>query len=84
MGFPKILGIDGSLPRFLVTREFIRIASYLGRTMKKESASRTAKNASQIAAFKKTARELGCDESEAGFDKALKKIGKAKPKKSTG
>ncbi len=48
--------------------------------MKKESASRTAKNASQIAVFKKTARELGCDESQAAFDKALKKIGKAKPK----
>jgi len=32
----------------------------------------------QVAAFKNLARELGCDESEAVFDKALGKIGKAK------
>ena len=74
------MGIDCFQPYFLVTREIVRVAPYLGRAMKKESASRTAKNASQIAVFKKTARELGCDESQAAFDKALKKIGKAKPK----
>lgn len=34
----------------------------------------------QIATFKATARALGCDESQASFDKALKKIGKAIPK----
>jgi hypothetical protein len=65
-----------------VTREIVRIAPYLGRAMKKESRNRATENASQIAAFKKTARELGCDESEAKFDKALKKIGKAKPEPS--
>ena len=42
------------------------------------------KKVSQITVFRKTARDLGCDESEAAFDKALKKIGKAKdhPKKA--
>ena len=34
---------------------------------------------SQHASFKETARALGCDESEAVFDKALGKIGKATP-----
>jgi hypothetical protein len=33
----------------------------------------------QHRAFKKVARELECDESEKTFDKALAKIGKAKP-----
>ena len=33
---------------------------------------------SQFRAFKQTARELGCDESEASFDKSLGKIGRAK------
>jgi len=32
----------------------------------------------QITVFKKTARELGCDESEASFDKSLGQIGRAK------
>jgi regulator of sigma D len=32
----------------------------------------------QITEFRKTARALECDESEAKFDRALKKIGKAK------
>jgi hypothetical protein len=40
---------------------------------------RDAEATKQIANFKKTARELGCDESEAIFDKAMGKIGKAKP-----
>jgi hypothetical protein len=32
--------------------------------------------AQQSAAFKKAARELGCDESEERFDQALKKVAK--------
>lgn len=34
----------------------------------------------QVSAFKKAARELECDESEAAFDKKLRKIAKAWPK----
>lgn len=34
----------------------------------------------QVAAFRKAARQLGCDESEAAFDAALKKVAKAPPK----
>ena len=33
----------------------------------------------QIEDFKKTARDLECDESEKAFDKTLRKIGAAKP-----
>ena len=36
-----------------------------------------AKAKSQPAIFKRDARALGCDESEATFDKALTKIGRA-------
>jgi len=46
--------------------------------MKKESRNQATKNAKQVAAFKAASRALECDESEAKFDKALKKIGKAK------
>ncbi len=34
----------------------------------------------QIAAFRKAARDLGCDESEDRFKKALRTIAKQKPK----
>jgi hypothetical protein len=34
---------------------------------------------SQTAAFRKAARELGCDENEERFQDALRKITKAKP-----
>ncbi len=33
----------------------------------------------QIDRFKELARELGCDEDEAAFDAALKKVAEAKP-----
>jgi len=32
----------------------------------------------QVTVFKQAARELGCDETEASFDKSLGKIGRAK------
>lgn len=38
--------------------------------------------ADQHAEFVKAARELGCDESEEAFDRALGKIAKAPPPKS--
>lgn len=34
---------------------------------------------SQIAKFKKIARELGCDEDEAAFDDKLKRLAKTNP-----
>lgn len=37
----------------------------------------TANN--QTSGFKKAARDLGCDESEAAFDKGLGQIGRASP-----
>jgi hypothetical protein len=40
-------------------------------------------NRKQVAAFKKTARELECDESEASFDKALRKVARTKPPKKS-
>jgi hypothetical protein len=39
-------------------------------------------NRSQVAAFRKAARELGCDESEARFQETLRKIAKQKPKET--
>ena len=38
------------------------------------------KPAAPIAAFREAARKLGCDESEARFQDALRKIAKQKPK----
>jgi len=46
---------------------------------KKKAKAKGAVKNKQHAEFVRTARALGCDESEASFDKALKKIGKAKP-----
>jgi hypothetical protein len=34
---------------------------------------------SQVAAFRKAARELGCDESEERFQETLRALGRAKP-----
>jgi hypothetical protein len=42
-----------------------------------------AKKPSQIQAFKEKARELGCDEDEAAFERRLRKIAKAPPPKPT-
>jgi hypothetical protein len=39
---------------------------------------------SQSERFKQAARELGCDESEERFDKALKAVAKHKPKVEAG
>jgi hypothetical protein len=36
----------------------------------------------QVAAFRKAARELGCDESEERFQEALRAVGKQKTKKA--
>jgi len=36
-------------------------------------------NQDQIDRFKELARELGCDEDEAAFDEALKKLAEVKP-----
>jgi hypothetical protein len=41
-------------------------------------ARKRLKEAAQHKAFKEAARELGCDESEGSFDRALGKIGKSK------
>jgi hypothetical protein len=41
--------------------------------------SESSKQKQQVEAFKKAARELGCDEDEAAFDKALRKIASEKP-----
>jgi hypothetical protein len=38
----------------------------------------------QVKAFRKAARELGCDENEERFQGALRTIAKAKPKPSRG
>jgi hypothetical protein len=48
--------------------------------------AKKSKQATQIGEFKKAARALECDESEAVFDRGLKKIGTAKaaPKKRGG
>lgn len=37
------------------------------------------KQPDQHAAFIKTAKDLGCDESEAAFDRTLKELGQAQP-----
>jgi len=39
-------------------------------------------NKNQSAKFKDAARELGCDEDEAAFDKRLRKIAKVKPQEA--
>jgi len=39
----------------------------------------TKSDQSQIDRFKELARELGCDEDEAAFDRALKKLTESKP-----
>ncbi len=39
-----------------------------------------AKDKSQAAKFRETARELGCNESEEHFDEALRAVAKHKPK----
>jgi hypothetical protein len=38
---------------------------------------------SQVAAFRKAARELGCDESEERFQDALRVVGRQRPKDMT-
>jgi hypothetical protein len=48
----------------------------------KEKQSRLAAP-SQSAAFKRAARELGCDPNEAHFQDALRKVAKAKPQLQT-
>jgi len=45
---------------------------------KKTKANQSGKK--QVEAFRKKARELGCDEDEAAFEDRLKKIAKAAPK----
>jgi len=42
---------------------------------------RGAEKLSQVERFREMARELGCDESEAAFDAALKRIGSSLPAK---
>jgi hypothetical protein len=37
-------------------------------------------SASQLRAFRKAARDLGCDDNEGRFQDALRKVAKAKPK----
>ena len=51
------------------------------RVMPSEKASKRNK-ADQVEGFVKAARELGCDDDEATFDKVLKKIASAPPPKS--
>ena len=41
---------------------------------------KTEKKKTQSQRFKKTARDLECDESEDRFDEALKQVSKRKPK----
>jgi hypothetical protein len=43
-------------------------------------AKATAPDKTQVAAFRRAARELGCDESEERFQEALRTVAKQKPK----
>ncbi len=49
---------------------------------KKETQAKAAKADQQHSAFVKAARELGCDESEESFDRALNRIASAPPPKT--
>lgn len=42
----------------------------------------TKKSETQLDRFKQTAKELECDDSEAAFEKVVKKVAKAKPEKA--
>jgi len=44
---------------------------------------RGKKQKTQSSKFQEAARELGCDESEAHFDAALKKVARHKPQKDS-
>ena len=48
--------------------------------MKKSQSSDLKQSKDQFDRFLETARALGCDESEAGFDEKLKVIARRKPK----
>ena len=52
--------------------------------MTKTPNDHTKKNKQQIAAFRKAARELGCDKSEERFQEALRTIVKTKPNPKKG
>ena len=45
------------------------------------STSKKGQSDNQIAAFRKIARELECDESEERFDAALRRVAKSQPAK---
>jgi hypothetical protein len=47
--------------------------------MKGEKAKKPQNNASQLRAFRKASRELGCEPNEKQFQDALRTIAKAKP-----
>jgi hypothetical protein len=47
--------------------------------MKKEPSPTPQNRPSQIRAFRKAARELGCEDNEELFKEALRKIAKSKP-----
>jgi hypothetical protein len=49
------------------------------RSMQSPKNPKTAKDADQIKAFRKAARELGCDDNEERFKDALRTVAKAKP-----
>jgi hypothetical protein len=46
---------------------------------RRQKAPKDQKNIEQIAAFRKAANELGCDDSEEMFQDVLRKLAKAKP-----
>jgi hypothetical protein len=47
--------------------------------MAKTPTQLSRENKQQVAAFRKAARELGCDENEERFKEALRTVAKAKP-----
>jgi len=56
------------------------VAGYAQDTISVKKTKQIQSPKEQIAAFRKAARELGCDESEEKFKDALRTLAKAKPK----
>jgi hypothetical protein len=52
-------------------------------TQAKNKAQPEDENKQQVAAFRKAARQLGCDETEDRFKDALRAVSKAKPRHKT-
>jgi hypothetical protein len=74
-------GIADALQRGVLDK---KSATDFGETVGEEVKTKTKEPKSQIAAFRKAARELGCDESEERFQEALRVLGTKKPKSKGG